>query len=142
MAGLCRWVDRKTMTAKAEATLEQLGIRVPSVHTAVGALSGGQRQAVAIGRAVMWATTLVVLDEPTAALSVSGRAGVLDVVRRVRGAGVAVLLVSHSLPEVFEIADRIVVMRHGAKVAERAVATTTHEEVLGLMTGALHGEPR
>ncbi len=142
LAGMCRWVDRKTMTAKSEAILEQLGIKVPSVRTPVGSLSGGQRQAVAIGRAVMWASTMVVLDEPTAALSVSGRAAVLDVIRRVRAAGIAVLLVSHSLPEVFEIADRIVVMRHGAKVAERPVGATTHEEVLGLMTGALHGEPQ
>jgi simple sugar transport system ATP-binding protein len=100
-------------------------------------MSGGQRQAVAIARTRLSEAKILLLDEPTAAISVRQVAEVLDLIRRLRDQGLAVVLVSHRMPDVFAVADRIVVLRRGRKVADKAIAGSTPEEVTGLITGAL-----
>jgi simple sugar transport system ATP-binding protein len=101
-------------------------------------MSGGQRQAVAIARTRLSNAKLVLMDEPTAAISVRQVAEVLDLIRRLRDAGMAVILISHRMPDVFSVCDRVVVMRRGRKVADKPVAQTSPEEVTGLITGAIH----
>jgi simple sugar transport system ATP-binding protein len=123
------------MEEEARGVLDRLEIVVPSVRTLVRALSGGQRQAVAIGRAVYWDARIVIMDEPTAALGVRERARVLELVRRLREDGVAVIMISHSMPDVFAVCDRILVLRRGVKVGERHTAETSEEEIVRLMVG-------
>jgi len=101
-------------------------------------MSGGQRQAVAIARTRLADARIVLMDEPTAAISVRQVAEVLDLIRRLKDRGIAVVLISHRMPDVFAVCDRVVVMRRGTKVADKAVATTSPEEVTGLITGAIH----
>jgi simple sugar transport system ATP-binding protein len=101
-------------------------------------MSGGQRQAVAIARTRLSDARIVLMDEPTAAISVRQVAQVLDLIRRLRDQGIAVVLISHRMPDVFAIADRVFVMRRGRKVAEKAIADSSPEEVTGLITGAIH----
>lgn len=100
-------------------------------------MSGGQRQAVAIARTRLSKPDIVIMDEPTAAISVRQVAEVLDLIRRLQGAGLAVILISHRMPDVFTVCDRVVVLRRGTKVADKAVAETSPEEVTGLITGAI-----
>jgi simple sugar transport system ATP-binding protein len=100
-------------------------------------MSGGQRQQIAIVRAISWASRLVFLDEPTAALGVVQTKNVLETIKRVRDKGIAVVLISHSMPEVLEVADRIQVMRLGSRVATLPSEGTTVEQLVGAMTGAL-----
>jgi len=100
-------------------------------------MSGGQRQAVAIARTRLSDPKIVLMDEPTAAISVRQVAEVLSLIRRLREHGIAVVLISHRMPDVFAVADRIVVMRRGVKVADKAVAQSSPEEVTGLITGAI-----
>jgi simple sugar transport system ATP-binding protein len=100
-------------------------------------MSGGQRQAVAIARTRLAEAKIVLMDEPTAAISVRQVAEVLDLVRRLRDQGMAVLLISHRMPDVFAVADRIAVLRRGHKVADKAARKTSPEEVTGLITGAV-----
>ena len=100
-------------------------------------MSGGQRQAVAIARARLTDSKIVLMDEPTAAISVRQVAEVLDLIRRLRDQNVAVLLISHRMPDVFAVADRIVVMRRGRKVADKPISDSSPEEVTGLITGAI-----
>jgi simple sugar transport system ATP-binding protein len=102
-------------------------------------LSGGQRQAVAVARTRLSEPRLVLLDEPTAAISVRQVPQVLDLIRRLAERGIAVVLVSHRLPDVFAVCDRVAVLRRGRKVAERRVTETTPEEITGLLTGAIEG---
>ncbi len=109
---------------------------IGSVRTRVAALSGGQRQSVAISRAVMWTAKLVILDEPTAALGVAQTEQVLALIRRLREQGLGVVVISHNLHEVFSVADRIVVLRLGRRVATFEQAATTPEEVVAAITGA------
>jgi simple sugar transport system ATP-binding protein len=101
-------------------------------------MSGGQRQAVAIARTRLSDARIVLMDEPTAAISVRQVAEVLELIRRLRDRGVAVVLISHRMPDVFAVCDRVVVMRRGTKVADKSVAATSPEEVTGLITGAIH----
>ncbi len=101
-------------------------------------MSGGQRQAVAIARTRLSNSKIVLLDEPTAAISVRQVAEVLDLIRRLRDQGIAVVLISHRMPDVFAVADRVCVLRRGRKVAEKAIAESSPEEVTGLITGAIH----
>ena len=103
----------------------------------VKSMSGGQRQAVAIARTRLTQSKLVLMDEPTAAISVRQVAEVLDLIRRLRDQGIAVMLISHRMPDVFAVADRVVVMRRGRKVADKAIAGSSPEEVTGLITGAI-----
>ena len=100
-------------------------------------MSGGQRQAVAIARTRLSDPKIVLMDEPTAAISVRQVAEVLNLIRRLREHGIAVVLISHRMPDVFAVADRIVVMRRGSKVADKPVAESSPEEVTGLITGAI-----
>ena len=100
-------------------------------------MSGGQRQAVAIARTRLANARLVLMDEPTAAISVRQVAQVLELIRRMKAQGVAVMLISHRMPDVFAVCDRIIVMRRGAKVADKLTAETTPEEITGLITGAI-----
>jgi simple sugar transport system ATP-binding protein len=101
-------------------------------------MSGGQRQAVAIARTRLADARLVLMDEPTAAISVRQVVEVLDLIRRLKDRGIAVVLISHRMPDVFAVSDRIVVMRRGTKVADKAIDRTSPEEVTGLITGAIH----
>ena len=103
-------------------------------------LSGGQRQSVAVSRAATWVSKVVFMDEPTAALGVVQSAKVRDLIRRVRDSGIAVVLISHNMPEVMELADRIEVLRLGVRVARFRAADTTMEQVIAAMTGALGNE--
>jgi simple sugar transport system ATP-binding protein len=100
-------------------------------------MSGGQRQAVAIARTRLSNAKLVMMDEPTAAISVRQVAEVLELIRRLKAQGVSVMLISHRMPDVFAVCDRIIVMRRGAKVADKTTAATSPEEITGLITGAI-----
>ena len=135
---LLRWgiVQRKTdMWNGAADTLRDLGVRLPSVRIPVGELSGGQRQSVAIARAVLANNPILLLDEPTAALGVRETAQVGHILQQLRSRGKAIIMVSHDLEFVFHNADRIQVMRLGAVQGVRTVKDTTREEIISLITG-------
>lgn len=136
VARLLRLVDRRAMRSTATDVLERIGAKIPDLNSTVIDLSGGQRQALAIARAVMWGTKIVMLDEPTAALGVVESNHVLDIIRSLRSQGVSVLMVSHNLEHVFAVADRVTVMRRGRTAGTRDVAATTADEIVGLITGA------
>ncbi len=137
---LFRLLDKRGMQREASRHLADLGIEVPSVTGAVENLSGGQRQGVAVARAAAWARRVVILDEPTAALGVRETGHVLALIRRIRERGLAVVLVSHDMPHVFELADRIQVMRLGRRATTITPRTHTMADAVALMTGALGGE--
>jgi simple sugar transport system ATP-binding protein len=130
-------LDTQGMARQAGEAMARLGVSLrPS--SVMFTLSGGQRQSVAVARAAMWATRVIFMDEPTAALGVAQTQGVLDLIRRVRDAGTAVVLVSHNMPQVIETTDRIVIMRLGRTVGNvSAAATTVDELVRAMTTGAL-----
>jgi simple sugar transport system ATP-binding protein len=100
-------------------------------------MSGGQRQAVAIARTMLSKAKIVLMDEPTAAISVRQVAEVLNLIRHLRDQGLAIVLISHRMPDVFTVADRVIVMRRGRKVADKKIAQSSPEEVTGLITGAI-----
>jgi len=128
-------LDELEMEERAEEVLASLSVTtVTSVRQAVASLSGGQRQSVAVARAVMWNSKLVILDEPTAALGVSQTQQVLSLIRRLADRGLAVMFVSHNLTDVFEVADRIAVLRLGQMVGDYAVNDVTSRDVVELMT--------
>ncbi|GAA4236891.1 ABC-type sugar transport system ATPase subunit [Streptosporangium album] len=128
-------VDTRRMRAEAREVLTTLRIRIPSVRMPVAGLSGGQRQCIAIARAVHQGGELVLLDEPTAALGPEQQQNVLSLIRDLRERGKAVVVVSHNVDHVLEVADRVVVMRGGLVSGMRDVATTTAAEVVGLILG-------
>jgi simple sugar transport system ATP-binding protein len=132
-----RVLSRKQMRRQALAAFAELGIDLPDPGAPVASLSGGQRQSVAVARAVAFASSVVFMDEPTAALGVVQRGRVLDTVRRVRDRGVAVVLISHNMPEVLAVSDRIEVLRLGRRVARFAAADASVEDLVGAMTGAI-----
>lgn len=136
LAGRLGFLDNKAMRAEAREAFDALGATVRSLTSPVGAMSGGQRQAIAIARAVHWASRIVFLDEPTAALGVRQTANVLDTIRRVRDRGVGVVFISHSMPHVIEVSDRVQVLRLGQQVATFQTSQTSMEELVGAMTGA------
>ena len=127
---------RKQMAQKAHQVLTDLNVRIKDASAPVATLSGGQQQSVAVARAVTWADQLVIMDEPTAALGVPQTRAVLDLIRRVRDSGRSVVLVSHSLPDVMAVADRIEVLRLGRRVARLVTKDTNEEQIVGAMTGA------
>jgi ABC-type sugar transport system ATPase subunit len=129
-------VDKPRMVREARSVLGKLKINIPSVQTLVGLLSGGQRQAVAIARAVHQGGRLIFMDEPTAALGVQEQAKVLRLIEDLKANGTAVVVVSHNLQHVFSVADRIVVLRGGRNAGERVKAETTPEEIVRLIVGA------
>ena len=129
-------LDETAMEQQATKVLTRLAVRIPSVRTQVASLSGGQRQSVAIARSMLGKPTMVVLDEPTAALGVAQTAQVLDLIRRLRDQGLAVVVISHNLADVFAIADVIVVLWLGRQVAVLDAKQTSSEEVVAAITGA------
>jgi ABC-type sugar transport system ATPase subunit len=134
------WMDKRTMRARSREVLDRLRIPISDVNTSADDLSGGQRQAVAVARTALWGRKLVIMDEPTASLGVEQQGRVADLVRTLATEKLAVLLVSHNLAQIFELADRIVVLRHGRRVAVRQTKETSREEIVGLITGALEGD--
>jgi simple sugar transport system ATP-binding protein len=137
-------IDRPRMQAVAREVLEQLDIHVPERKLAgpVRMLSGGQRQAIAIGRAIWWNAKLLIMDEPTAALGVPEQRKVMALIRRLRDQGVAIILVSHNLHDIFGVADRIVVLRRGELAGERVAARTDGDEIVRLMVGDTYAATR
>jgi fructose transport system ATP-binding protein len=134
---MLRMVDKADMKRQAGEHMRNLQIGIRSMSQAVETLSGGQRQGVAVARAAAWAKKLVIMDEPTAALGVRESAQVLELIRRVRDNGLPVILISHNMPHVFEIADRIHIHRLGRRAAVVTPQTHTMHEVVGIMTGAV-----
>ncbi|GAB3467512.1 ATP-binding cassette domain-containing protein [Actinophytocola sediminis] len=140
LLGRLGMLDKARMRQRAHAEFARLGVTLQSTEVPIGSLSGGQRQSVAVARSVVWASKVVFMDEPTAALGVLQRERVLDVIRRVRDEGIAVVLISHNMPEVLSVADRIEVLRLGERVARFTAAGTRLEELVAAMTGALTQE--
>jgi simple sugar transport system ATP-binding protein len=134
------FMDEKAMAEAAARGFADLGGTVRSLSAPIGSMSGGQRQQVAIARAISWADKVVILDEPTAALGVVQTRNVLASIQRVKEKGIAVILISHSMPHVLEVADRVQVLRLGRRVATYKASETSVEELVGAMTGALDKE--
>jgi simple sugar transport system ATP-binding protein len=134
--GIFRVLDRPYMLRESRQVLDQLDIRIPELRNPIRQLSGGQRQAVSIARAVYWNAHLMIMDEPTAALGVPEQLKVLELIRTLRNQGVPVILISHNMQDVFAVADRVIVMRRGSKAGERKISETNQNEVVGLMVGA------
>ena len=135
-----RLLDKRRMRREAAQHFAELQIGVQSIAQPVEDLSGGQRQGVAVARAAKWARRLAIMDEPTAALGVRETRQVLDLIQRVRERGLPVIIISHDMPHVFELADRILIMRLGKRVAVVTPQTHTMPEAVALMTGATRGE--
>ena len=134
LLGRLGFVDRGTMRRRAAEQFARLGVRLRSARVPVSSLSGGQRQSVAIARAAMWADKVIFMDEPTAALGVVQTGRVLDLIRQVRDQGIAVVLISHNMPQVLQVADRVEVLRLGRRVARFAVRDATVERLVTAMT--------
>ncbi|MCZ4271286.1 ATP-binding cassette domain-containing protein [Maritalea porphyrae] len=128
-------LDRKKMIAETEQLVEDLDVRIPSARTTIRNLSGGQRQGVAIARATHWAKKLVLLDEPTAALGVAETAKVEKLVASLKERDLAVLIISHSLDQVFRLSDRICVLRRGQQIGIRETVKTDKNEIVSMITG-------
>ncbi|HTB37342.1 MAG TPA: ATP-binding cassette domain-containing protein [Reyranella sp.] len=135
--GPLRRLDKKRMASETQGLLNELDIRVPSVRASVRDLSGGQRQGVAIARATHWATKLVLMDEPTAALGVAETAKVEEIIRSLRARNLAILIISHNLDQVFRLADRVCVLRRGVQVGWRQVKETSGDEIISMITGLI-----
>lgn len=129
-------VDEVPMEKRAITVLRDLAVKIPSVRVPVAALSGGQRQSVAVARAVMSEASVVILDEPTAALGVAQTRQVLDLILRLRDQGLAVIVISHNLEDVFEVCDRVVVLRLGRRVADLDMGSSTRDQVVAAITGS------
>jgi simple sugar transport system ATP-binding protein len=132
-----RWLDHAAMTRRAGELFSELKSETRP-RDLVRQMSGGQRQAVAIARTRLSNAKMVLMDEPTAAISVRQVAEVLDLIRRLRDSGMAIVLISHRMPDVFAVCDRVTVLRRGRKVADKSIRETSPEEVTGLITGAIH----
>lgn len=130
------WLDNKAMETTAKTSLQRLNTRIPSLREPISKLSGGQRQAVAIARAVNSGADVVIMDEPTAALGVEQSAQVNELIRLISSQGVAVLLISHNMQHVMETCDRAVVLLRGESVADVRVSDVTPQDLVGLITGA------
>lgn len=136
LGGLVQTLDDRHMLEESRQTLDSLQIRFPTLTIPIEKLSGGQRQAVAIARAVYWEAKLMIMDEPTNNLGVPEQHKVLELIRTLRERGVPVILITHILPDVFAVADRVIVMHRGRKVAEKITALTSAEELVQYMVGA------
>lgn len=128
------------MEHRTSEVLRQLDVKIPSVRVPVAALSGGQRQSIAVAKTILRNAQVVQLDEPTAALGVAQTRQVLKLIKRLREAGLAVIVISHNLADVFEVVDRVIVMRLGRRVATFTVRNTTPERVVAAITGAEFGD--
>ncbi len=140
LGNVFRALDGPRMRREAAYHLEGLKIGIRSIRQPVETLSGGQRQGVAVARAVSWGKRCVIMDEPTAALGVKETAQVLELIRTVKARGTPVIIISHNMPNVFEIADRISVMRLGRRVGIARPGRETMEDVIAMMTGATRRE--
>ena len=136
LGGLVRMLDEKKMLHESKSALDSLEIHFPNLLQPIESLSGGQRQAVAIARAVYWDARLMIMDEPTNNLGVPEQHKVLELIRRLRDQGVPVILITHTLPDVFAVSDRLMVMHRGRKVTEKKTADTSTEELVQYMVGA------
>jgi D-xylose transport system ATP-binding protein len=135
-----RSLDEVDMEKRGLNVLRTLDVKIPSVRTTVATLSGGQRQSVAVAKSILREAKVVLLDEPTAALGVAQTRQVLHLIRRLRDQGLAVVVISHNLADVFEVVDRVVVLRLGRRVGTFDIKTTTPEQVVAAITGAEFGE--
>jgi simple sugar transport system ATP-binding protein len=140
LLGKLGFLNNSEMHRRAGEAFKTLGIGLQDSTAPVATMSGGQRQGVAVSRAVTWASKVVFMDEPTAALGVVQTRHVLDLIKSVRDQGLSVVLISHNMPEVFEVADRIEVLRLGERVARFKRGDVSMEDVVGAMTGALKHE--
>jgi D-xylose transport system ATP-binding protein len=132
-------LDEVRMEKRSIEVLRGLSVSIPSVRTLIASLSGGQRQSVAVARAVMWNSKVVLLDEPTAALGVAQSKQVKELIRNLRSSGLAVVVISHNLEDVFEVVDRIIVLRLGKRAGTFNVGKASREQVVGAITGAEFG---
>ncbi len=128
-------IDRRRMRAEAAMTLDRLDIGLDRLDRPVSALSGGQRQCVAIGRALHWNARVLIMDEPTAALGVPEQRKVIALIQSLKAHGVGIVFISHNLADIFAVADRIVVLRRGTNAGERTRAATNPDEIVRLMVG-------
>ena len=129
-----RWMNKRRMHREAKEILEGLRINIPSVRNPVEKLSGGQRQAVAVGRSVAWGRRIVLMDEPAAALGVEQARLVLELIATLRDQGLAVVLISHNIQQVLDVCSRAVVLRHGAAVADLELEGVTGRDLVQLIT--------
>ena len=135
LLGFLPVIDRAHMAKVAQETMQKLDFHVVRLDAPVAAFSGGQRQAVAIGRAMYWNARLVIMDEPTAALGVPEQRKVISLIQSLKAQGKGIIFISHNLIDIFEVADRIVVLRRGKEVGERRPKETTGDEIVRLMVG-------
>jgi fructose transport system ATP-binding protein len=135
-------LNKKRMRQNAAEELSRLRIGIRSTRQLVMNMSGGQRQAIAVARAVAFGARIVIMDEPTAALGVRESAAVIDLIRRIKDDGVSVILISHNLPEVFEVADRITTLRLGRTIDTKLTGVTSLEDIVAMMTGVSVAAPK
>jgi simple sugar transport system ATP-binding protein len=140
LLGRVGFLDNGSMRKRTREAFTTLGVGVQDVEAPVANFSGGQRQGVAVARAVTWASKVVFMDEPTAALGVVQTRKVLELIRRVRDTGLAVVLISHNMPDVLAVSDRVEVLRLGERVAQFKTSEVTMETLVGAMTGAIGKE--
>jgi simple sugar transport system ATP-binding protein len=140
LLGRLGFMDKAAMRAGSRQAFEKLGATVRNLSGEVGSMSGGQKQGVAVARAAAWVSKVIFLDEPTAALGVVQTRNVLDLIRRVADEGIGVVFISHSMPHVMEVADRVQVMRQGRMVATYRAKDTNMEQLVAAMTGAFSRE--
>ena len=136
LLGAIGFLDDRLMRKRAQEEMANLQIGLSSVRQPVLTLSGGQRQAIAVARAVAWGRRIVIMDEPTAALGIRESRMVLRLIKRIKETGVAVIMISHNLPEVFEVADRITILRLGRTVRQMRREEASMDDVVAFMTGA------
>jgi fructose transport system ATP-binding protein len=134
--GRLGFLDDRLMRERARREIDDLHVGLSSVQQPVFTLSGGQRQAIAVARATAWGKRIVIMDEPTAALGVRESAMVLNLIKRIKSSGIAVIMISHSMPEVFEVADRITILRLGRTVRQMRRDESSMTDVVAFMTGA------
>jgi D-xylose transport system ATP-binding protein len=132
-------LNEVAMEQTSRRVIRELGVRIQSVRSQIGTMSGGQRQGVAVARAVMWTAKVVLLDEPTAALGVTQTRQVKDLILRLRERGLGVVVISHNLADVFDVSDRIIVLRLGRRVATFDTHESNPQQVVGAITGAVFG---
>jgi ABC-type sugar transport system ATPase subunit len=135
VTGPFRRLDRKSMIAETEALVKELDVRIPSAKATIREMSGGQRQGVAIARATHWASKLVLMDEPTAALGVAETAKVEKIIEGLKARDMPILIISHSLDQVFRLSDRICVLRRGKQIGVRETKSTNKNEIVSMITG-------
>jgi D-xylose transport system ATP-binding protein len=139
-AGRLPFMNNSDMERRTLEVLRQLDVKIRSVHVPVASLSGGQRQSVAVAKTILRNARIIILDEPTAALGVAQTKQVLNLIRRLRDQGLGMVVISHNLADVFEVVDRVIVMRLGRRVASFDIKSTTTEQVVAAITGAEFGD--